>query len=127
MSGEKGDIWDRQVEALGRWMSAQRKLSDLSLRQLSELTEVSSTYLSQIERGLHEPSVRVIKSVADALGVDMETALSQMGIVKEDSEGDESSAADVESAIKSDAVLSPQQKEALLAVYRSYVAEQQAQ
>ena len=127
MSGEKGDIWDRQVEALGRWMSAQRKLSDLSLRQLSELTEISSTYLSQIERGLHEPSVRVIKSVADALGVDMETALSQMGIVKEDSEGDESSAADVESAIKSDAVLSPQQKEALLAVYRSYVAEQQAQ
>ena len=121
-----GELWDRQVEALGQWMSSQRKLADLSLRQLSELTEISSTYLSQIERGLHEPSVRVIKSVAEALGLDVETALTQMGIVKDDAEGDESSPPDVESAIKADPVLAPQQKEALLAVYRSYVAEQQA-
>jgi transcriptional regulator with XRE-family HTH domain len=119
--------WDRQVEALGQWMSAQRRLADLSLRQLSELTEISSTYLSQIERGLHEPSVRVIKSVSDALGLDVETALAQMGIVKEDVDGEEAGPADVESAIKADAVLSSQQKTALLAVYRSYVAEQQGE
>ncbi len=122
---EKNQPWDRQVEALGQWMSAQRRLADLSLRQLSELTEISSTYLSQIERGLHEPSVRVIKSVSDALGLDVETALAQMGIVKEDEDGEDSGPADVESAIKTNGVLSPQQKEALLAVYRSYVAEQQ--
>jgi transcriptional regulator with XRE-family HTH domain len=124
---EGSELWDRQVEALGRWMSAQRKLSDLSLRQLSELTEISSTYLSQIERGLHMPSVRVIKSVAEALGLDLEAALAQMGIAKEDAEGDESGPVDVESAIKADAVLDPQQKEALLTVYRSYVAAHEAQ
>lgn len=122
---EEGEVWDQQVEALGEWMSIQRKLADLSLRQLSELTEISSTYLSQIERGLHEPSVRVIKSVSDALGLDVETALAQMGIVGRDAGGDESGPADAEAAIKADPILSSQQKEALLAVYRSYVAEQQ--
>jgi transcriptional regulator with XRE-family HTH domain len=125
--GEGSELWERQVEALGRWMSAQRKLSDLSLRQLSELTEISSTYLSQIERGLHMPSVRVIKSVVEALGLDLEAALAQMGIVKEDAEGEEPGPAEVESAIKADAVLDPQQKEALLTVYRSYVAEHEAE
>jgi len=34
--------------------------ANLSLRQLSALTEISNPYLSQVERGLHEPSIRVL-------------------------------------------------------------------
>ena len=110
------------MKLLGEWLSSQRKLADLSLRQLAELTDVSSTYLSQVERGLHEPSVRVIKSIADALGVGVESVLNQVGLVSEGTETPDST----EAAIRADTILSTTQKEALLAVYRSYVAEQEA-
>jgi transcriptional regulator with XRE-family HTH domain len=115
------DRWDDQVLALGAWLQTQRKLAQLSLRQLADLTEVSSTYLSQIERGLHEPSMRVIKSIAEALGVTVETALEQMGLLGDE---DGPTPADTEAAIRADPVLSNTQKEALLGVYRSYLAEQ---
>ena len=112
------------VEAFGQWLNAQRKLADLSLRQLAELTDVSATYLSQLERGLHEPSLRVVRSIASSLNVSMERVLEQLGLVEEDLA--EGSTVATEAAIKSDPVLSTSQKEALLAVYRSYVAEQNA-
>ena len=57
-------------------------MANLSLRQLSALTEVSNPYLSQVERGLHEPSVRVLKSIADALNVSAETLFEQAGLIK---------------------------------------------
>ena len=40
-----------------------------SLRQQAELTKVSNPYLSQIERGLHQPSIGIIKSLAEALNL----------------------------------------------------------
>ena len=46
---------------------------------MADLTEVSNPYLSQIERGLHEPSVRVLKSIARALNVSAETLLAGLG------------------------------------------------
>ena len=48
---------------LGGFIRAQRQMANLSLRQLSALTEVSNPYLSQVERGRHDPSVRVPKSI----------------------------------------------------------------
>jgi len=45
-----------------------RKAQDLSIRQLAELAEVNPTMLSQVERGLREPSPRWLKAVTDALG-----------------------------------------------------------
>lgn len=103
---------------LGRFIRAQRQLANLSLRQLSALTEVSNPYLSQVERGLHEPSVRVLKSIADALNVSAETLFEQAGLVSDaEPTGDEVT----ESAIKADPRLSEQQRRAMLSVYRSYV------
>ena len=55
------DPWAAQRDALGAYIRSQRKLANLSLRQLAELTSLSNPYLSQIERGLHQPSVRVLK------------------------------------------------------------------
>ena len=54
------EAWDAQMKALGSFIRSQRKLANLSLRQLAELTSLSNPYLSQIERGLHQPSVRVL-------------------------------------------------------------------
>jgi transcriptional regulator with XRE-family HTH domain len=116
------DPWKAQMEALGAFIKAQRKLADLSLRELAEMTEVSNPYLSQLERGLHQPSVRVLKAIADALEVSAETLLVQAGLLDgEDAEGDAAAArsSSVEATIRTDASLSDDQKEALINVYRA--------
>ena len=41
-------------------------LTNLSLRQRAELSTLSNLYLSQLERGMHQPSVRVLKLVSGA-------------------------------------------------------------
>jgi len=58
------DPWEAQREALGAFIREQRKRANLSLRQLAELTSLSNPYLSQVERGLHQPSVRVLKALS---------------------------------------------------------------
>ncbi|HEY5202769.1 MAG TPA: helix-turn-helix transcriptional regulator [Acidothermaceae bacterium] len=113
---------DDEPNILGSFIRAQRQMANLSLRQLSALTEVSNPYLSQIERGLHEPSMRVLKSIAEALNVSAETLLKQAGLVNEGADGDEQVLETTEAAIRSDRRLSEAQKRALLSVYRSYVA-----
>ena len=112
--------WQDQLEALGEYIRTQRKLANLSLRELAELTDVSNAYLSQIERGLHEPSVRVLRSIAQALEISANTVLAQAGLLD-----DKPAARLTEAAIRSDSSLSAAQKEALLAVYRSYLRQQE--
>ena len=75
------DPWETQREALGSFIRAQRKMANLSLRQLAELTSLSNPYLSQLERGLHQPSVRVLKLISDALNVSAETLLTEAGLI----------------------------------------------
>ena len=122
------DPWKSQMEALGSFIRTQRKLADLSLRELAEMTEVSNPYLSQLERGLHQPSVRVLKSIANALNVSAETLLVQAGLLEDDAEGGEAAAAgsSVESAIRTDPVLSDDQKEALVNVYRAMARDRRS-
>lgn len=113
-----------QGGSLGAFIRGQREMANLSLRQLSTMAEISNAYLSQIERDLHEPSLRVIKSVGNALGIAPETLLSRAGLLPDDENSDEDAAPRVttEEAIMADAKLSDEEKRALLSVYRSYVA-----
>jgi transcriptional regulator with XRE-family HTH domain len=114
--------WDAQMEALGGFIRNQRKQANLSLRQLAEKTRLSNPYLSQIERGLHQPSMRVIKLIADALNVSAETLLTQAGLLHQVAGGPDEAIAEhlaVEEAINADNRLSDQQKSALISVYRS--------
>ena len=108
-----------QLQALGTFIRAQRQFANLSLRQMADLTKVSNPYLSQLERGLHEPSMRVIQAIASSLNLSTETFLEQAGMIDHDASDD--SAVDTEVAIRSDARLTDDQKQALLTVYRSYV------
>jgi transcriptional regulator with XRE-family HTH domain len=109
---------DRQAGALGGYIRLQRQLADLSLRQLADMTKVSNAYLSQIERGLHQPSLRVLRSIADALNLSADALLSQAGMAagKDKESGTGSS---TEAAILSDPGLGPEERETLLRVYRS--------
>jgi transcriptional regulator with XRE-family HTH domain len=116
------DPWRTQLEAFGSFVRTQRQLAKLSLRELAELARVSNPYLSQIERGLHEPSIRVVQAIAKALDISTETLLAQVGLMGNgDAEGRVHGA--TEAAISADPYLTDGQREALLAVYRSYVAE----
>ena len=69
------------VESLGNFIRTQRRLANLTLREMAELAKVSNPYLSQVERGLHEPSVRVLRSIAAALNMSAETLLAQAGLL----------------------------------------------
>jgi transcriptional regulator with XRE-family HTH domain len=121
------DSWQAQREALGAFIRTQRQMANLSLRQLADLTSLSNPYLSQVERGLHEPSVRVLKAISDALNVSAETLLAQAGLVdavtgEKTGPADETSEEErTEAAIGADKRLSDDQKAALIAVYRSMV------
>jgi hypothetical protein len=133
---------DAQAGGLGGYIRLQRQLADLSLRQLSDLTKVSNAYLSQVERGLHQPSLRVLRSIADALNLSSDTLLSQAGMAagRESPDGrgsgprpgagsgagssaGSSAGSGVESgteaAILRDPELGPEDRETLLRVYRS--------
>jgi transcriptional regulator with XRE-family HTH domain len=116
------DPWKAQKEALGAFIRAQRKMANLSLRQLAEMTRLSNPYLSQVERGLHQPSVRVLKALSEALNVSAETLLAQAGLLSPDEQDAAQQGATsvlTEDAIRSDERLSDEQKQALIAVYRS--------
>jgi transcriptional regulator with XRE-family HTH domain len=114
--------WDSQMEALGAFIRSKRKLANLSLRQLAERTKLSNPYLSQIERGLHQPSVRVIRLISDALNVSAETLLAQAGLLHHRDRSADAAApreVSVEAAIQAESRLTDEQKNALIAVLRS--------
>ena len=111
----------KQLQSLGAFIRERRKAAEYSLRDLADKANVSNPYLSQIERGLHTPSVRVIKAIATALNVSAESLLVQAGLLEGAVEdGDRPS---VEDAIRADNRLSDDQKAAMMAVYRSYIAQ----
>ena len=69
-----------RAERLGEIIRRQRELSELSMRQFATLAGISNPYLSQIERGLREPSERVLDAIAAALEVSADTLYEQAGM-----------------------------------------------
>jgi transcriptional regulator with XRE-family HTH domain len=117
--------WSAQINALGGFIRAQRQLAKLSLREMAAMTSVSNAYLSQVERGLHQPSLKVLHAIADALQLSTEQLLSRAGWViaapGEAAAPPATGATSTEDAIRNDPRLSPEQRVALLGVYRSFV------
>lgn len=118
-SGVPSSGWTAQMNALGEFIRAQRQLANLSLREMASMTSVSNAYLSQVERGLHQPSLKVLHSIAAALQLSTEQLLAQAGWAS-GARGSASSGS-TEEAIRTDPRLSPEQRAALLGVYRSFV------
>ena len=110
-----------QLKPLGDFIRAQRKAAEMSLRELAAKAGVSNPYISQIERGLHEPSMRVLRSISTALSLPVDALLVRAGLIDEDPQAAAKAAATVESAICADPSLTPDQRNSLLAVYKSYV------
>jgi transcriptional regulator with XRE-family HTH domain len=131
----------RQLNGLGTFIRVQRQLAHMSLREMAALTSVSNAYLSQIERGLHQPSLRVLRSIAQALSIAPEELLRRANFLSPSGDansagpqagraggtdtgrpapGPDAAPPDTEAAIATDPKLTPRQREALLNVYRSF-------
>jgi transcriptional regulator with XRE-family HTH domain len=108
----------RGIDALGDFIRSQRRIAELSQRELARLADLSDAYLSQLERGLHEPSVRVLNGLSQALNVPAEKLLRFLGRHDAPADGQPST----ESVILTDDRLTDAQKQSLLDVYRAFLA-----
>lgn len=104
--------------SLGEIIRRQRELSRVSMRQFAGMAGISNPYLSQIERGLREPSERVVDAIARSLETSADALYEQAGLVADD-DGEVSA---VPTAIEADPALTPRQRRVLLDVYESFVA-----
>jgi transcriptional regulator with XRE-family HTH domain len=106
------------VRHLGDYIRAQRRDSNVSLRQLAKLAGVSNPYLSQIERGLRKPSAEILQQIAKALRISAEALYVQAGIL-EQREGN----GVVTDANLTDDGLNERHKQVLLEIYDSFRKE----
>jgi transcriptional regulator with XRE-family HTH domain len=111
----------KRSSMLGEFIRSQREITRLSLRQLAHLAHISNPYLSQLERGLYQPSASVLRAIANALSIPPEKLYAAAGWLDPAAEAEPN----VESAIRTDLRLTAAQKEALLAVYRGFIQEQE--
>ena len=89
------------------------------MRQLADLVGISNPYLSQIERGLRDPSEKVLDAIAQNLQLSAD-ALQEHGRRRPDGDVDEGEPA-VVAAIRADPKLTARQRQALLGVYDVFV------
>lgn len=130
-----GEDWGAHLGSVGSFIREQRRLVKLSQRQLAKATGLSDTYLSQLERGMHEPSLRALRAIAKGLNVSADQLISLTGALEADladvedageADDDDPAAAggvvaSPEAAIRRDPRLTEGQKTALLAVLGSYL------
>jgi transcriptional regulator with XRE-family HTH domain len=109
----------RPSSQLGEIIRRQRQLNRLTLRQFANMAGISNPYLSQIERGLREPSETVIDAIARSLKTSADALYEQAGLAADDSED---SRAWLEATLEADPALSPRQRRVLMEVYDAMVA-----
>ena len=127
------ELWSAHLRRVGAFIRQQRTIAELSQRELARLTKLSDTYLSQLERGLHQPSLAVLRSIAEGLGLHPEKLIGfAAGFEGEPPAPDEGPATvesshtlgsplPTEAAILADSRLTPEQRQALLGVLRSFL------
>jgi len=112
------DDLDKRLADVGDLIKSQREVARMSVRRLAELAGVSNPYLSQIERGLRKPSAEILQQIAKALQISAESLYERAGFLSPE----DGPRIGVREAIAADRQLSPEQRQALLNVYESFVA-----
>src|SRR3954462_594257 len=107
---------ERDSSSLGEIIRKQRELNEMSMREFARTVGISNPYLSQIERGLREPSEQVLQAIADSLQTSVDVLYEQAG-VPHDEDGAEPA---VIAAIRADPALTARQRTALLEVYEAF-------
>ena len=93
-------------EDVAELLRTQRQMARLSLRHLAKMTHVSDSYLSQVERGLYEPSPEVLKAIAARSNLPVSSLYERLGWLDDERDHDEEdSVPGVEEAIEADEAL----------------------
>ncbi|MEX0873454.1 MAG: helix-turn-helix transcriptional regulator [Actinomycetota bacterium] len=111
----------QRLPDVGTYIREHRRNAQLSLRKLAERAGVSNPYLSQIERGLRQPSAKILKGIATALQVSAETIFAQAGIL--DVEPEDARETGVLRAIFRDPELTEGQRRELAVTYERFRTE----
>ena len=82
----EGQDWDGE-EGLGPMLKRLR--GDLSLRDVNRIVGISSSYLSQIERGEKVPGPNLVQKLATAYGIDPHDLLRRAGHIGKPSTQDQ--------------------------------------
>jgi len=69
MTGVSAPTLAHEIDALGSGIRTERLRQNMTLAQLAELTGLSPSALSQIERGVTDPSIGSLRRIASALQV----------------------------------------------------------
>ncbi|WP_019203720.1 helix-turn-helix domain-containing protein [Tsukamurella sp. 1534] len=112
---------DDAIDDLGRYIKAQREIAQLSVRHLARVAEVSDSYLSQIERGRHQPSAQVLTSIAKGLSLSPDVLFRLAGWLPPEGSPDKNA---VITAIEADPRLNGRQRSALVQTYKSMVGDE---
>ena len=110
----------QKLSELGSYIREHRRNAQLSLRKLAERAGVSNPYLSQIERGVRQPSAKILKGIATALQISSETLFTQAGILDGSPDGQ---SPDVLRAVWRDPELSDGQRRELAELYERFRIE----
>lgn len=116
-AGDKAARVVNAAQDIGGFIRAQREAAQVSLRQLALLAGVSNPYLSQIERGLRNPSAEVLTQIAKALRVSSEVLYVRAGYLEQRPHSP------VRDAVLADSAISERQKQVLLDIYESFRRE----
>ncbi len=68
------------MENLGDRIRDERRIQKLTLEELSQKTGLSKSFLSQVERGLAQPSVSSLKKIAQQFGISVVTLFSNESV-----------------------------------------------
>lgn len=117
MSEKNGAQDEHQAPDVGAYIREQRRKAQMSLRKLAERAGVSNPYLSQIERGMRQPSAKILKGIAHALSVSADTLFTQAGILDPKPDGQ---SPDVLRAIFRDSDLTDTQRRELAESYERF-------
>jgi len=60
-----------KIEELGKLIKNRRKVLGLTIRDLADLTDISKTTISQIERGIRNPTFEILQNIFEYLNLKM--------------------------------------------------------
>ena len=66
---------DMKIEELGKLIKHRRKVLGLTIRDLADLADMSKTTISQIERGVSNPTFEVLQNIFEYLNLEIKVEI----------------------------------------------------